>query len=208
MLAEKTKDLEKKMFPAGSASKRWPRSNDKFLKGVSYCLVSSRKDPSILWLEIGPMFERKFGGATAWVLREGSFVNTIIEEEDAPEEIVQAIEVSKSILKLKDDWDGEGSPGYSEMTWDRMRRFLLGHAQAMRNQFAISIPAPQILPGPDGSIDMLWKTDDYELLVNIPSDPNSFASFYGDDRDRSSVKGTIDPARTNQGILSWLMTHQ
>lgn len=208
MLAETTKYFEQEIYLVRTASKRGPRSNKKFLKASSYCFESSRKDPLSQWLELEPISERKFGGVTAWQVLEGGFDNIAEGNEDALEQIIKAIDLSKSILDLQDDWDGEGSPGYSKTTWDRMRKFLLSHAQAMRNHLGISIPVPQILPGPDGSIDMLWKRDEYELLVNIPSDPNRFANFYGDDRDKTSVKGSIDPAKTNQGILSWLMTHK
>lgn len=207
MLTEKFIDVEKRPYHTGSGRARLHHSKDKFLNAVNYCFVLNRKDPSAQWLEISSLDERKFGGAPAWEVLEENFSLTATEEKDHLEHIVEAIAVSKSTLELKNDWDGEESSGYSQTTWDRMQKFLIDHARAMWNQIGISIPAPQILPGPDGSIDMLWKTDDYELLVNIPSDPMSFVSFYGDDRDRSTVRGTIDPARTNQGILSWLMTH-
>lgn len=67
-------------------------------------------------------------------------------------------------LPVEDDWDDEGSPGYSDATVERAVRFLLG--------------AP-MSPGPDGSIDFTMALGDAQLLVNLPSaeDEDQIASF-------------------------------
>ncbi|MBI4661430.1 MAG: hypothetical protein HY735_21620 [Verrucomicrobia bacterium] len=67
-----------------------------------------------------------------------------------------------------------------------------------------SIPPPKILPGPDGSIDVHWKTKTCELLVNVPAGSNQRADFYGDDYGSLRIKGTIDPENPSSGLLFWL----
>ncbi len=39
------------------------------------------------------------------------------------------------------------------------------------------LDAPNILPGPDNSIDLHWDYPKYEILINIPADPMAEASF-------------------------------
>ncbi len=112
------------------------------------------------------------------------------------------------LLDLQQDWDGEGSPGYSEETWERASKFVLEHSNQLAESNGVKTPIPKILPGPNGSIDLLWKSDDYELLLNIPADSESLASFYGDDKGNLYIKGKLAPDKINQGLLQWLMSHQ
>jgi hypothetical protein len=120
----------------------------------------------------------------------------------------EAIAASRSLLALEPDWDGEGSPGYAEGTWQRMGKFLTDHSAYLKKTSGVDAPIPEIHPGPAGSIDLLWKSSSYELLVNIPTNPDSPASFYGDDKGNLSIKGKLHPSKFNQGLLQWLMTHQ
>jgi len=49
---------------------------------------------------------------------------------------------------------------------------------------------PSIQPVSDGSIDIYWKTDEYELLVNIPPEIDILVNLYGE--KVGSPKDTID----------------
>ncbi|MCH8967458.1 MAG: hypothetical protein IID43_07240 [Planctomycetes bacterium] len=114
------------------------------------------------------------------------------------------IERSREILELKDDFDDEGSPGYSEQVWKRAVEFLANHARWLWETYERVINAPSILPGPDGSIDIHWDDPSYEILINFPADPHAMAGFYGDDRGEISIKGKFDPSTFNHGLLLWL----
>ncbi|MFQ5677782.1 MAG: hypothetical protein ACE5G1_17970, partial [bacterium] len=63
------------------------------------------------------------------------------------------------------------------------------------------IPTPKITPGPNGSIDILWKSANYRLLINIPDNPKKQASFYGDNFSTDTIEGTFNPSNFNQGLL-------
>jgi len=69
------------------------------------------------------------------------------------------------------------------------------------------VPIPAILPGPDGSIDLHWKTEKYELLINIPGDLNAPASFYGDNYSTLKLEGTFDLKQLNFILIDWLRTN-
>ena len=119
-------------------------------------------------------------------------------------EIVSAIEASREILAMGHDYDGGGSVGYSETTWDRATEFLKRSAFALRIHHDTEIQAPRILHGPDGGIDFHWKTNSHELLINIPADPREPADFYGDSGPNNTIKGKLDTSAQNEWILMWL----
>ena len=68
--------------------------------------------------------------------------------------------------------------------------------------------APEILPGPGGSIDLHWKTDARELLINVPADPQDTISYYGDDRaedTENAIRGkNIESSKNTEWIFLWL----
>ncbi len=148
-------------------------------------------------------------------------VETFIEEENLQVElnnniitelpfrffkIYQAIEKSKYILELEDDWDEEDSAGYKENTWKKAIEFIANYANWVLDETSIIIDTPKIFPGPEGSIDILWKKHKYRLLINIPEDPQSPASFYGDDFESEQIKGTFEPSKFNQGLILCLLS--
>jgi hypothetical protein len=118
--------------------------------------------------------------------------------------LAEGIRASRWILDLKDDHDGAGSPGYREETWQRAVDFVGKNAKWLWQHFHIYIELPDILPGPEGSIDLHWKAERCDLLVNIPVDPSAKATFYGEDRRGTFIKGAFDPGVYNQGLLLWL----
>jgi len=115
------------------------------------------------------------------------------------------IEQAKRILELHEDWDGEGSPGYSEETLKRAIDFLDTHVEQLWKSFGFRPPIPRIGPGPDGSVDLHWKDASWELLVNIPRDINKMAAFYGDDYGVQKIRGTVESQKFNLVIAAWLM---
>lgn len=127
-----------------------------------------------------------------------------IQQDDRWLEIEEAIEESRSLLEIEDDWDGEGSAGYSEATWNRATEFLKNNARRLKDILDVWVDAPSISPGPNGSIDLHWKTESRELLINIPADSTQPAGYYGDDRGVNRIKGTFDISGRNEWLLMWL----
>jgi hypothetical protein len=121
------------------------------------------------------------------------------------EELDKEIDRAREILELTDDWDGEGSPAYSQSTFDLAVAFLTSHSKYLWEHSCLHPPVPHIAPGPNGSIDLHWKRATWELLVNIPANTNEMAVFYGDNYGAQKIKGSIDPRQVNFGIATWLM---
>ena len=127
------------------------------------------------------------------------------DDMDPLARINRALSDSQDLLRLP-DYRAEGGSGPCTMeTWRRATTFLKKHANWSLQRDGFVVPVPAILPGPEGSIDLHWKTEIYELLVNIPSDSAVRASFYADDFRSHAIKGTFDPACPNRGLISWLM---
>jgi hypothetical protein len=120
--------------------------------------------------------------------------------------LVETVDQSRWILALLHDWDEEGSPGYSQATWERASRFLLEHAARLLEEHGVQVPAPAIHPGPYGSLDLHWKEPKRELLVNIPADLAVSPDYYGHDRQGSEIKGTLNTYASKQRLLMWLTT--
>ena len=115
----------------------------------------------------------------------------------------EIIGASRAILELELDED-EAQAGYAEETWTRAVEFLRRNAKWVWDTCSRVVDLPEILPGPDGSIDLHWDYPTYEMLINIPADPNAKAGFYGDDRGEMSIKGKFDSNTFNHGLLLWL----
>ena len=70
--------------------------------------------------------------------------------------------------------------------------------------YRVSVEAPRILPGPDGSIDIHWRINGHELLVNFPADENAQATYYGDNKIGGIIKGTLNSSARNEWLMMWL----
>jgi len=120
-----------------------------------------------------------------------------------PAHLRRVIEASRAILDLEVD-DEEARTPYAEETWKRAGEFLKRYAIWLGDTRGVVLDAPDILPGPDGSIDLHWDYPGYEMLINIPADATTEAGFYGDDRAGTSIKGKFDANTINDGLLLWL----
>lgn len=126
-----------------------------------------------------------------------------VEPRTSTRDIEAAIEKSRRILDLKRGWDDEDALPCVD-AWRRATAFLRGQAEWAAQHMDFSLQAPEIMPLASGSIDLHWDTPDYELLINVPGDPKQPATFYGDDRGRQHVKGTLAPDSVDEDLLQWI----
>jgi hypothetical protein len=121
----------------------------------------------------------------------------------------EALDNAREILKLKNDWDDAGSVGYSESTWNRVQGFLMRNALKLWRSHQTCFAAPKIMPGPEGSFDLHWKTKDRELLINVPAHAEESIAYYGDDNregTENAIRGKdLESSKDPEWIFLWLM---
>jgi len=135
----------------------------------------------------------------------------VVREADAQQPrrspVEQSIEASRWILDLKAGWDDESALPCVE-AWHRATEYLLRQAKWLFDHLGAVLPAPDLMPLADGSVDIHWDSVPCELLINVPSDTGRPASFYGDDRGSLHIKGTLATDSFNEGLLQWLAARQ
>jgi len=114
------------------------------------------------------------------------------------------IEHARGMIGNVEDEDVE-VPVFSEQSLNRAIAFLRAQSAQFRKMFGTFAPVPNIGPGPSGSVDLHWRREGWELLVNIPSGGSRLATFYGDDYGAQKIKGGFDPTTFNYGVIMWLM---
>ncbi|HEX8354692.1 MAG TPA: hypothetical protein VF611_17425 [Pyrinomonadaceae bacterium] len=139
-----------------------------------------------------------------WSISEGAGEGLAKRRATLIARVERTIESSRHILALSDNWDDEGSPGYGEATWERATQFVRHVATGFINEYRRHIAPPKITPGPDGGIDVRWKSERRTLLINFPSTEGEPADYFGSDKGRDTIKGTLDLSSQNLWLLMWL----
>jgi len=121
------------------------------------------------------------------------------------EELEAEVEQAETLVVEHPSLGGEEG-GYSAETMGRAIAFLKAHVERAWRSHGTKAPIPTIGPGPEGSIDLYWKQPSWKLLVNVPADKDSPATFYGDDYGRQKTRGTLDLDKISVAIIAWLMT--
>lgn len=118
--------------------------------------------------------------------------------------IEEALSDMRAMASWDEGWDGEEGPVYAEATLERASHFLTRCAREVWTRHRRAMPVPDIGPGPQGSIDFLWKVGERELLVNLPAETGDLVDFYGDTTTGEAVKGRVHASTVGPWLLSWL----
>lgn len=120
--------------------------------------------------------------------------------------IAREIEKAVSFLENIEDWDPDEGDLYSFATLKNAVTFLVDYSIWVFNVHDFIIPTPEIYPGPDGTIDILWKNEKFKLLVNIKSHPDLSATFFGKTTDGEEfVEGKFKIGNINQNVFLVLL---
>lgn len=112
------------------------------------------------------------------------------------------------LASLKDGWgDYEKNKAFSDVLLEKIREFLLFICSSILNK-SKEIEFPEISPVDTSSIDIHWKNDKFQLLINIieTEDYRNIGLFgrrRGQD-DEMDWHGNIDDL--GNVILGWLLT--
>ncbi len=185
-------------WPAWPAQKLMMASSDEAVRLPTAFMIAGTTAPGVFEDAIGihPSPEMGF--------------NAIMERisESLPSELSEIkrdISASRRILSLADNWDDEGSIGYSLDTLESAISFLAYSALEIWESERILIQPPRISPGPDGSIDLHWVKNKYGLLINIEPKPSTFITFYGEENEGNYIKGRLNRGEIKRAILLFLM---
>lgn len=105
-------------------------------------------------------------------------------------DLFREINKSKYILELIENHDNQGAIAYSNNTWKKTIIFLAEYVSLIYKESGKIVTSPKIFHGPDGSIDLQWKTNDFKLLINIPDETN-IATFFGNYQNNQEVEGSF-----------------
>ncbi|MCH7575853.1 MAG: hypothetical protein IIA59_12120 [Candidatus Marinimicrobia bacterium] len=119
--------------------------------------------------------------------------------------IRSAILDSQWILDLQENWDDEGSIGYEVETLAAAGHFLSDYAGKIFNSEKIVLDAPNLYPGPDGSIDVHWANHRYGFLVNISPAPSERIGFFGKTDSGRDFKGSLDRGEILSAMILFLL---
>lgn len=125
---------------------------------------------------------------------------TVATLPDELKDLASAVEKSKYMLELGNNFDDAGSPAYSEDTWEKAVIFITNYACWLFDIFGKIIATPKIYHAPEGSVDLYWENERFNLLINIPAGGEP-ATFYGDNYGSQVIEGKFDPTMFQQALL-------
>jgi len=110
------------------------------------------------------------------------------------------------ILNLPDNWDDNGAEKFRKETLEHASNLLKNIFQDLWNQM-IDAPFPLISPVPDGSVDINWETETFELLINVPARDNLLVNLYGEriNHPEDEVEVRINYDMAAQYVIPWLI---
>jgi hypothetical protein len=83
------------------------------------------------------------------------------------------------ILSMRDNWRDKSSSSYNKETIDKALDYIPKIEELVLDQFNIKLFKPDILPGPDGEINLYWEARSYEMLMSVPVEARP-ATYYGE----------------------------
>lgn len=112
----------------------------------------------------------------------------------------------KYFRDLTENWDDNGAATFKKETLNNLYNLLETIFQELWNQM-LDLPFPLISPVPDGSVDINWETEIFELLINIPPLPNNLVSLYGEkiNHPEYEIEVRINYDMVAQYIIPWLI---
>ena len=100
------------------------------------------------------------------------------------------IEASREVLELEDNWDGEGSEGYTMVTWNA----AVGLVRGLRHLASLfgQLPPPEIGPAEGGSLDLHWDLSTGSMLINVGAGANHPCTYFGQSVDGTTLAGKLE----------------
>jgi|GEM_PF-4439643 len=111
---------------------------------------------------------------------------------------------TEDLRTLPDNFDGEGSPHYSARTVSSATELVRQLTERYMGSFAAKLPLPSVLPGPEGSVDLTWKSSAGKLLLNVPPGEAGVPTAYGETPGGEPISLQIDSDAASDRLLRWI----
>ncbi len=114
------------------------------------------------------------------------------------------VSVRETLAPLIGNWDGEQAKPIKNETLERVESFLKLLAQRFYKRYKKRLPPPNIVPGTNGEIEVLWKLASFQLSVDIPEDQTAPVVYYADNYKGNRLKGTVTYQKASQIFFACL----
>jgi hypothetical protein len=197
------KPYQKKAYRA-CCDKIWEVTPAKYMIAKSY--IRKMKVPNDQynnWLYLAPVNWLKYDDKFSFMLkiyRRSYFIPNQLKS------IALAINESKWICNLKEDWDYDGASIIDKEIYLSAIDFLINYSIDIFKKTGIVINTPEINPCKDGSIDLSWRTTTARMLVNIRKTVDELlAYYYGDlSNNKSPIKGNVHLDSVYEHLATWM----
>lgn len=120
-------------------------------------------------------------------------------------DVADSIDDSKNILSLKEGWGDNGKQITTEI-YRRSIKLLIDYANHIFDHYDIVINGPEINPVRNGSVDLVWNTENGYLLINVKEFKNDYlGTFFGFRKSNRKIKeGEIDLNCIEPDMAMWM----
>ena len=118
--------------------------------------------------------------------------------------LADIVSSSRFMLHLEPDWNGEGANPISRDTYLRTLEFLKTNMAWATTEDGRQFPLPRIMPGVNGNVDLVWKSNDTIIIIRFKEDEYNTADFFGDDLSGNRFKTTLDIEPKNLTFQNFL----
>ena len=122
--------------------------------------------------------------------------------------IRERIETERKILTYKENWDDNGALPIPGFIFNRATTFLENYSNRIFDVCGKVLIEPDIMPVPDGSIDLEWNLENSSFLINFKNTKEDIAFYYGEFKDNDNIafdtNGQINTGTVNDKFASYL----
>ncbi len=130
-------------------------------------------------------------------------IDKLIRRSHVSPALEAALVDASKLPEMGADWDDDGAEAIAAETVQRAASMLRVVARQLGLNYT-ELPVPRISPCPDGSLDLYWKGDDYQLLINVKPG-KAECDYFGERSNGRVTKGPFMPEDIEVSMFSWLL---
>ena len=146
------------------------------------------------------------------ILQEISLIQSQAEQinlsriEENPEKtLIQQIDDQYNLDKTWILERRENQEGFTEESLNTIAVLVKQLLLQFNEKFKFIPTIPKFLPGPSGTVDLMWKSSQAQFIANIPIDDSTKIEYYGKDENNNETYGTVNDLDQLTELLRWTM---